>query len=92
MGIDLIVIKAFIEYGILGLLGYFYIKAQNKNTNMIQDEYKKLVDNLITTQDRTLLDLKKSIDKLTFVIEEETFHMKNEMDRAGRKIPIWSSD
>jgi len=96
-GIDLVILKALIEYGVLGLLGYFYVKSQNKTTNLIQREYEKLVDNLITTQDATLKDLKIAIDKLSnAIIKAETFHIEKECFVRNRRSTDepkeWSSD
>ena len=61
--------KALIEYSVLGIIAYIFIRQNNKTTSLMQDEYKKLVDNLIKTQDKTLRDLEKAIHNLTDFIK-----------------------
>jgi hypothetical protein len=63
--IDTTTLNIFIQYGALGVIAYFYIKNNNATAQSIHKEYGKLIDNLINTQNETLKDLKKAIEKLT---------------------------
>lgn len=71
---ELTILKYLIEYGILGILGFFFIRQQNKNFSMIQEQYKNLVDNLMITQKETLKELKKSIDSLVIIIRSKVLY------------------
>jgi len=62
---DSTTLNTFIQYGALGIITYYYIKNSNKTANSIHNEYEKLIDNLISTQNETLKDLKTAIEKLT---------------------------
>lgn len=53
------------QYGALGIIAFFYIKNNNNTTQSVHKEYGKLIDNLINTQNETLKDLKRAIEKLT---------------------------
>ena len=73
-----------LEYGILGIIALFFFKQQDKNAAIIQEEYRKLVDNLIEMQNKTLKELSCSVNKLSDMIaynerkKSETFHRKND--------------
>ena len=62
---DSTTLNTFIQYGALGIITYYYVKNSNKTANSIHSEYEKLIDNLISTQNETLKDLKTAIEKLT---------------------------
>ena len=42
--------KILAQYGALGIIAYCYIKMTTKQASTIAEEYKKLIDNLIKTQ------------------------------------------
>lgn len=91
---ELTILKYLIEYGILGILGFFFIRQQNKNFSMIQEQYKSLVDNLMTTQKETLKELKKSIDSLVIIIRSKVpYNDSNKYDNLKDRNKIdFSSD
>lgn len=75
-----VIITKMLEYGVLGVIGLLFFKQQDKNATIIQEEYRKLVDNLIQMQNDTLKELSLSVNKLSDLIEynekrkAETFH------------------
>ena len=66
---DSTILNTFIQYGALGIITYYYIKNSNKTINSIHNECEKLIDNLISTQNETLKDLKTAIEKLADYIK-----------------------
>ena len=63
--------KVLAQYGVLGIIAYFYIKMTNKQSGVVAEEYKKLIDNLIKTQNNTLKELSEAIKELSSFIKNK---------------------
>ena len=65
------ILKVLAQYGALGIIAYCYIKMTSKQANTVADEYKKLIDNLIKTQNNTLKELSEAIRDLSNYIKSK---------------------
>lgn len=63
--------KILAQYGALGIIAYCYIRMTTKQSNTVADEYKKLIDNLIKTQNNTLKELSEAIRDLSSYIKSK---------------------
>mgnify|MGYP003606506445 CR=1 FL=1 len=63
--------KILMQYGVLGVIAYYYIKMTTKQSSTVAEEYKKLIDNLIKTQNNTLKELSEAIKDLSNFIKNK---------------------